>query len=420
MVTVGIIAEFNPLHKGHEYIIRKAREITKADCVVIVMSGNFMQRGDIAIAPKHTRAKAAINCGADIVFELPFAYATSSAEIFAQGGLSLLNSLGVDYIAFGSESGDITRLTAAATILANETNEFKQILNDNLALGLSFPAAREKAFLASGGDADIFTPNNILAIEYIKAIIKTNSTIKPVTIKREGAGYNDTAYYNEKHFISASAFRYKLESITDIHEGNEFLYNTLPPKSASLMINEHNKVFPLFNNDLMPLLRYSLLMNSSYLCDFADFTPALAERFNNLKEKKGNDIFANGYEELVLSLKTKDMTAARIKRALLHTLTGFTTVNAKEAMELALEGSLPYARLLAFGVQGQAFLKKIRKESELLIINSLGKAQNKLTYEAKNLISFDIISADIYASAIFSKFNYTYPDEYRLEIVKTQ
>lgn len=416
MITAGIIAEFNPLHKGHEYIINKARALTNADCIIIVMSGNFTQRGDIAIAPKHTRAQSAISCGADLVFELPFSYASSSAEIFAQGAVSLLNALKVDYIVFGSESGEISDLTNAANILVKETPEFKQILNTGLSEGLSFPAAREKAFLAAGGQKEIFTPNNILAIEYIKALIKIKASIKPITIKREGAGYNELELSENEGFISASAFRHNIEATPDSARIADFIKHTLPSACGDLLIREYNQTFPIYNNDLMPLLRYCLLMNGDFLCDFADFSPALAERFNNLREKQGNALFSEGYEKLILSLKTKDMTASRIKRALCHALTGFTTVNSKEAMEIALEDTMPYARLLAFNVRGQEFLRLSRKENDLLIITNLGKAQDKLNEAGKQLMYFDILSADIYASVIYNKFRYVYPDEYRINI----
>lgn len=177
MITTAIIAEFNPLHSGHEYIIKEARRITCADCIVVVLSGGFTQRGDIAIAPKHARAAAAIACGADIVFELPFVYATSSAEFFASGAIALLNSLKkIDFLVFGTESSDISALSAAAELLIKEPPEFKAVLNSCLTSGMSFPAALGQAYSACSGTNAIFTPNNTLAIEYIKAIKKCPRT----------------------------------------------------------------------------------------------------------------------------------------------------------------------------------------------------------------------------------------------------
>ena len=452
MVVTAIVAEFNPFHKGHEYMINNARQITGADVIVVVMSGNFTQRGDIAIAPKHVRALSAVKCGADIVFELPFAYAASSAEIFAQGAVSLIEALGfVDYIAFGSESGDVGELTEAAELLAVETKAFKEILNEHLSAGLSFPEAREKAFIAAGGKKEIFTPNNILAIEYIKALIKIKSKIKPITIKRIGTGYNDKDYQPDKGFISASAFREKLKDImgstqTDLkskiekeemlssdskifvnsetkmgcHSNAElFLQKTLPKGVCDCFMDNYSKCFPIYNDDMLPLLRYALIMNGSYLRDFADFSPSLAERFNNLREKKGNSLFTKGYEDLILELKTKDMTATRIKRAIIHVLMGFTTVNSKEAMNIALEGKLPYARLLAFSENGRMALNYARKNSDICIINSVGKTLKNIEKDEKasQLFYFDILAADVYADIVFARFGYDMQDEYRQKVL---
>ena len=208
MSTTAIIAEFNPLHSGHQYIIEQARSLTNADCVVVVLSGSFTQRGDIAIAPKYVRAQAAIACGADVVIELPFAYATASAEFFASGAVTLLDSLGsIDYLVFGAECDDIAMLSTAADILLEEPPAFKQTLTSCLSSGMSFPAARARAFIDCGGTDGIFTPNNTLGIEYIKALKRLSSHMVPVAVSRMGSGYNDTEYSAVKGFISASAFR---------------------------------------------------------------------------------------------------------------------------------------------------------------------------------------------------------------------
>lgn len=412
MITTAIIAEFNPLHKGHEYIIKEARKQTNADCIVIVMSGNFTQRGSIAIAPKHVRANAALLCDADLVIELPFAYATNSAELFALGAVCALNSLkSVDYLVFGSESGDITSLTDAARILATESEEFKSILNEKLSSGLTFPAAREEAFISIGGDKDIFTPNNILAIEYIKAIIQTNSSIKPVTIKRLGSGYNEISYTpsdTDNSFISATAFRKLMQQSERVPD------NVLPVSVTALLSSHLNTCFPIFDDDMMPLINYSLLANQYYLADYADFPKSVANRYINLKEN-GYDIFTDSFEELILMLKTKDMTASRISRALIHMLCGFSSVNQKRAIEIAKDnGTLPYIRVLGFSLKGQEYLGTIKKTVDTCLINSLGKAKNDLDEDGQELIEFDIASSEIYASIIYNKFGFRYTDEYRL------
>ena len=214
MKTAGIIAEYNPFHKGHEYQIRYTKEKLKADYVIVAMSGDYVQRGTPALISKHTRAEMALRCGADLVLEMPVSVSTASAEAFAMGGVSLLDGLGVvDMLCFGSESGEISALKELAEILVEEPEEYKKLLKSFLSEGLTFPAARSQALTEyfknprnfSGDDFDgvltpllnevtqiLNTPNNILGIEYCKALLRLNSQIRPVTIRREGMGYHET------------------------------------------------------------------------------------------------------------------------------------------------------------------------------------------------------------------------------------
>ncbi len=425
MITTAIIAEFNPLHSGHEYIIKEARRMTNADCVVVILSGCFTQRGDIAIAPKHTRAACAIACGADVVIELPFAYATSSAEYFSSGAVTLLNALnGVDYLIFGAENGDISLLEAAANVLLSEPPVFKETLNTCLSAGMSFPAAREQAFISCGGAQGIFTPNNTLAIEYIKALKRLDSAIKPVAISRKGSGYNDTGYSKGKGFISASAFRYNLENIINEQNGQNhtdvqsFLGSTLPRESADILMSVNNKSFPVFNDDMFTLIRYAILMNRSHLEDFCDFTPALSNRIQRLLDKEGTSLFGGSYEDFILRIKTKEMTAARIKRAMLHLLTGYTNEACRTATDYLSRGAAPYARILALSPVGQSFIGAVKKGCDTVLINSLGKSMPLLDENAQSVMHYDILASDIYSSIVADKFGYTMPDEYRAGVAR--
>ena len=218
MKIVGIIAEYNPFHKGHEFHIEKAKKITGADAAIIIMSGDYVQRGIPSIMPKHLRTQMALACGADVVLELPVCYATGSAEYFATGAVSLLEALGcVDYLCFGSECGEIKILQQIADVLCKETELYKVLLQKHLKNGNAFPAARKLAFIEYLGknkslscipeqiSAILDSPNNILAIEYLKALSFLNSSIEPVTITREGAGYHDQTLGGL--FSSASALR---------------------------------------------------------------------------------------------------------------------------------------------------------------------------------------------------------------------
>ena len=419
MITTAIIAEFNPLHSGHEYIIKEARRLTGADCIVVVLSGSFTQRGDIAVAPKSVRSTAAIACGADIVFELPFAYAASSAEYFASGAVTLLNSVGgIDYLVFGSENDDISVLQTAADILLNEPPLFKQTLNNCLAKGMTFPAARAAAFRSCGGDADVFTPNNTLAIEYIKALKRLSSPIQPIAVKRAGSGYNDMEYSAMKGFISASAFREHIAHTLSTDELSAFLNETLPTESSNQLMAAYGKCFPVFNDDFFILLRYAVLMNRGRLTSYTDFTEALSNRVNNLIDRCGNELFSGSYENFILKLKTKDMTAARIKRAMLHLLTGYTDSVQAIATDYLKKCQLPYARILAMSGVGQTFISAIKKGCDIKLINSLGKSISALDENARTLIHFDILSSDIYSAVVKAKFNHTLPDEYRAGVVR--
>ncbi len=196
MKVTGIIAEYNPFHKGHEYQIKKARELTDADYVIVVMSGDFTQRGAPALLDKYTRARMALACGADLVLELPVRYACASAEFFAGGAVSILDGLGVvDYLCFGSESGDTEKIAASAHALlsAEKDDEYRRRIRQNQKEGLSYPAARAKALnLSDETDAQYWTlPNNILGIEYCKALTLSQSKIRPLTILRQGSAYHE-------------------------------------------------------------------------------------------------------------------------------------------------------------------------------------------------------------------------------------
>ena len=212
MKVVGIIAEYNPFHKGHEYQIRYAREILGADYIVVAMSGDFVQRGAPALMEKHLRAEMALLGGADLILEMPVQTATASAEGFAAGGVSLLDGLGVvDELCFGSECGDTETLMNIAQILIKEPFEYRKLLQQNLRTGMSFPAARSSALIrymrekatsvhntfgVSSEHIELIlsSPNNILGIEYCKALLRLNSRILPHALLRKGCGYHDTDF----------------------------------------------------------------------------------------------------------------------------------------------------------------------------------------------------------------------------------
>ena len=257
MKTVGIIAEFNPFHCGHEYIINEAKRATGADRCVIAMSGDFVQRGTPAVCGKSLRARMALLCGADAVFELPVPYATASAEIFAEAGVKLFNSLGnVDCIAFGSECPDISVLTDIARILNSESDLFKSVLQEKLKDGFSFPAARDAAFEAETGDpgltAVLRSPNNILAIEYCRAALRLAPAgsdmpaIEPAAVRRVGSGYHDNTIVAHMQ-SSATALRAALED-PDGDTGE--LIGQVPDAVLKLIDENYRCTLPITADDL--------------------------------------------------------------------------------------------------------------------------------------------------------------------------
>ena len=215
---LGIVSEYNPFHNGHIVHLRQSIESTQSQFVIAVMSGNFIQRGDTAIVDKWTRAEMALRQGVDLVIELPTVYATSSAENFAYGAIKILDSIGiVDYVSFGSECGNINLMADIADVLNDEPQEYSQLLHDQLQLGRSFPSAREIAineyFLGNTTYTNILkSPNNILGIEYIKALKALNSNIIPITIRRNYVDYNSTSPDLEKGIASASAIRTMIQN----------------------------------------------------------------------------------------------------------------------------------------------------------------------------------------------------------------
>jgi len=232
---LGIISEYNPLHLGHVYHIQESKKRIKPDYTVAVMSGNFVERGDAAIIDKWSRAEMALKAGIDLVIELPLLYSISSAENFASGGIKILESFGMEtFLSFGSECGDINILNELSNVLIDEPTEYVSILNHELAKGSSFPKAREHALLMYLNDirryANVLSePNNILGIEYLKAIKKQKSKITPITIQRKGSNYSDLSLNNK--LSSATAIRHAIQTNTDVKDFvPEFTYEILQNK----------------------------------------------------------------------------------------------------------------------------------------------------------------------------------------------
>lgn len=388
----GIIAEYNPFHNGHAYQIEQARLLTGCDFLVVVMSGDYVQRGAPAVFDKYTRTRMALACGADLVLELPVACSCASAEFFASGAVSLLDGLGcVDFLCFGSESGDLQSLMEPARILAKESPVFQEALRRGLSLGLSFPAARKEAFRACTSDPDILDlPNNILGIEYLKALLQRESIIKPVTIKRKGQGYHDTLL--DSGFASASGIRRFLKQEEAPLSALPALKESLPDPVMEVLKDTLAHTLPVWEEDFSMLLRYELLRQSaSDLTRYADISPDLGRRLKNCADK------FSSFSEFVALVKTKDVTYTRITRALFHILLNLTGEDTRNSV------AMPYARILGFRKDHSRILGLLKENSRIPIIPKAADYKTYLTPDLQPLFEKDLFAANLYETIAAAK-----------------
>ncbi|ELC8441608.1 nucleotidyltransferase [Clostridium perfringens] len=382
MNITGIITEYNPFHLGHELHLKSSKKITNCDGVICVMSGNFVQRGLPALTDKWTRAKMALEAGVDLVVELPTLFATSSAEFFAFGAVSLLNSLNiVDNLCFGSECGDIDLIKKLSEIIVNEPQEFKEYLKELLKDGLPFPKARSKALMKYLEDTNfkidfsyletvLNSSNNILAIEYCKSLYKLKSSITPFTIKRLGADYNKEEL-SKNEIASASAIRKSIYT-SNIEESLEFMpiysYEILKNSSFSSL----DKMFDL--------VKYAIISNPNILKEIPEASEGID---NKIVQNIGK---ANSLDELINLCKSKRYSYTRLNRILCHVLL------CVDNELLSLRKSPPkYIRILGFNNKGREILKEIKRNSEINIVNKLSKSK------PDPLLDFDIKATNIYS-----------------------
>lgn len=426
MKIVGLITEYNPFHNGHLYHMQKAKEITGADSVIAVMSGNYVQRGAPAIMPKHLRAEVALEAGIPLVLELPVCYASGSAEYFADGAISLFEKLGcIDSICFGSECGDYYLLEKVAHVTADEPEAYKQTLQGALKQGLSFPLARQAALKAYFQDPsldDILEqPNNILGIEYIKALYLRKSPIGAYTIRRKISGYHDKEL--SPGYSSASAIRRLLAFAgNSVHLASEEMYDEpglsevltrlegqVPPSCIRSLEETHRVRYPVYANDFSLLFRYRLLTETrESLAGYLDMTEELANRMIN----HANDFIT--FDQFCDLLKTRDMTYSRISRCLLHILLNIRTEDMTLYKE---EGGCQYARVLGFSKDGAKLLTRIKRTSSVPLLTKLTQTEG-LSKIGLRMLRQDIFAADLYESVITDKFKMPFISEYQQQIVR--
>lgn len=418
MKVTGIIAEYNPFHRGHAYHIARTRECTGADYCVVVMSGDFVQRGGPAILDKFTRARMALQHGADLVLELPVTAALSSAEGFATGGTCLLDRLGVaDTVSFGCEAADpVSReqLSRIAHLLATEPIEYRKSLSSYLRQGLSFPAARMRAVcdvltqnasdtLLSDPETLLSSPNNILAIEYLKAIHRHQLSLTPCMISREGSSYHETTLSHPR--ASATALR---RTIFSHPEEIEVLRSFVPESVyAELETAQQQKRF-LREEDFSDLLYFVLREHLEELSDYGTSDSGLSGRIAHELEH------FTSWPSFLAEVKSKNQTYTAISRYFSHVLLGLT----REQLQLAASGQFaPYARVLGFRKDAAPLLKQMRQTARIPILMRLSRDQNLLNDDARKLLALDLRASDLYNHLVFAKSGLRIASDYRHPLI---
>lgn len=425
MKVVGLITEYNPFHNGHKYHIEKSKEVTCADYVIAVMSGNYVQRGAPAITNKYARSMMALNSGVDLVFELPVCYAAGSAQYFALGAVALLSRLGiVDFLCFGSECGDIEVLKDTADLFLNSPKDYQNRLYTYIKEGYSYPAARAKAArqtLSSDENeknADmlkiISEPNNILGIEYMRALRQINSPIKPATIKRHKAGYHDIALDSasseasdggsEISVSSATAIRTVLEK-ADAFKNLPAVRSSVPDWVYDYLSDNYNYDYPVTIEDFASIIKYKLISESkNELAAYLDLSPDLADRIKN------TEIINSNISQISQKLKTKNITLTRVNRALIHVLLNIRRETFREFIDKDI---IYYARILGMKKEASHLIRKIKKRGDIPVITKVADAFRQLDDPGMKMLNQDMFAAHLYNQIVYEKFGTVIPNEYK-------
>ncbi len=415
MKILGIIAEYNPFHNGHEYQIKKAVEISGADYIIAIMSGNYVQRGAPAIFDKSIRAEMALNAGIDAVFEIPALFSGASANDFAGYGINLLKILGADFISFGAENDNYKLLDTVAKVLTDKEQELA--VKKHMEAGLNYAKARHNAIIEElkGNKEDIneikkllASPNNILAIEYLKSIRLNNVGIKPVIISRSGSGYHEKEI-KENKFSSATAIR-KLVSESNLDIFNDSIKSAIPDKNINLFKNSKS----IFDDDFLFIVQRSILEKLSKGEDLSEYCDVSKELANTM-EKNIFELENKSYSDFILRLKSKNFTYTRISRAIFHLL-----LNHKKNMleDVKSEKNMAaYPLLLGFKKEAGELLSELKKRSELPIISKTSNAKDILNPASLEIFENNIYADFLYNSIYFEKYGEKLCNPYRRNVV---
>jgi predicted nucleotidyltransferase len=387
MNVVGLIVEYNPLHNGHRYHFEQAMSISHADACVIVMSGNFLQRGEPAIVDKWARAQMALEMGVDLIFELPYVYSTQHAKWFAFGAVAILNQLPfVTHLCFGSESGNLDELSRLAEVLVNEPESVKQLLQRKMKDGWSYPKAYSYALLTLFGQNNddlaetVKQPNNILGLYYLSALKRLKSSIQPITIKRVKAHYHQTTI-SDTQIASATSIRHALfgQSVPQW----EAIRAYVPPYTLKILEKEY-----ILGRGLINWERFYPYLTHLFLSQSTEQLNQLYEMEEGIEHRiKKYILSAASVSQLIKQVKTKRYTQNRIQRMLVHAL---TQCRKESIRALNLEQGPTYLRLLGYSSRGKMLLNQYKKSINIPLIASIRK-------DHPSMLDWDLKAARIYS-----------------------
>ncbi len=388
MISAGIVAEYNPFHNGHLYHLKKTREISNADVIIAVMSGNFLQRGEPALVTKLSRTKMALAAGCDLVVELPYVFSTQKAEIFARGAVHILQALKCDFICFGSESGNIETFIQAVKHIEKNKEKWNMYIKQFVKEGISYAKAASNAFKEISPDnqessfPDLSMPNNILGYHYVREIYRNGFSVKPLTVKRIDAGYHDE-HLSKTKISSATGIRkaiFQNQSLQSI--------KSQVPGTTYEELEHFLQQYRTFVNweSFWPFLKYKILQSTpGELKELYEIEEGLEYRIIRCAKRSGS------FHDFMTKLKTKRYTWTRLQRACLHVLTNTDKTEMKRRMERP-----EYIRILGFNETGRKYLNEKKKQFSLPVISTLSKGDpEKLMPDVKasSIYSFAFSSA---------------------------
>ncbi len=365
MKKIGIICEYNPFHNGHLYHISKIKEMFDDSLIILVMSGNFTQRGEASIIPKYSKCDIALLSGIDLVIELPFIFATQSADVFAKTSIEILDKLNVDYVVFGSETNDINKLTMLAKTQINN-KKYDKLVKEYLDKGVNYPTALSKA-LYQLTDKKIDKPNDILGVSYIREILKLNSNITPICIKRSN-DYNSIELND--NITSASSIRYALLNGDNVK-------NYVPEYVYDYLKN------PIFTKNYFNLLKYKI-MTENTLEEYQTVDEGIQNRI------KKCIINSKDLDDLILKVKTKRYTYNKLSRMFIHILCNLKKEEVKKYNKIS------YIRVLGFNIKGRNYLNEIKKDIDIPIITNFSRTNDPI-------LDIEMRSTCAYASILNEK-----------------